>query len=226
MNSFLNSNNAASTTIGAIDTVATQVTLAPGTGTRFPSLNNGDYFVGTLSDALTHQINEIVKVTAIIGDVITIIRAQEGSSALAWPSGSIFENLWTSGQAQALAQMSRANSWGAAQYFSGISEVSIIDLIISGVLSIDPNLATVRNITINAAFTLAIINAASDRCYPVTLFLTATGVPFDINWGSILWGNNTPPTLVFIEGAVNVISFLVNRGTIYGFTNGLNFQPS
>jgi hypothetical protein len=90
-------NNAFSTlaTLGA--PAATTLRLAPGGGELFeePILGK-EYFVGTLSDR-TGALNEIVWVTERIGDVLTVMRAQENTLAQSWPVGTRFQNLITAG---------------------------------------------------------------------------------------------------------------------------------
>lgn len=73
----------------AITDSATSIALTSGTGANFPSLGVSDYFYATIFQ--TTGISEIVKVTARLGDTLTVVRAQEGTTALAFPSGSKVE---------------------------------------------------------------------------------------------------------------------------------------
>lgn len=82
-------NNATTTIASGISSGDTSITLAGGTGALFPTLGAGDYFYGTLNNA--NNDIEIVKVTARSGDVLTVVRAQEGTSAAAWVGGDKFE---------------------------------------------------------------------------------------------------------------------------------------
>jgi hypothetical protein len=82
-------NNAASTLGVSILAADLSLTVSTGTGGRYPTLGVGDYFYGVLED-VAHNI-EIVKVTARAGDVMTIERAQEGTTALNFAAGSLFE---------------------------------------------------------------------------------------------------------------------------------------
>ncbi len=82
--------NNASTTIPAnLTSITTSVTVASGTGALFPTLGGGDYFYATIQDVNNHY--EIVKVTARTDDVMTIVRAQEGTIAIPFPANSRFE---------------------------------------------------------------------------------------------------------------------------------------
>jgi hypothetical protein len=91
------SNNASTTVSGSITAVSTTVALAAGTGVLFPNPTGGDYYVATFYDQATKTQNEIVHVTAMSGDIATIVRAQEGTTAQAWNAGDIFANLVTAG---------------------------------------------------------------------------------------------------------------------------------
>ena len=99
-------NNATTTLAGAITNVATTANLASGTGALFPSPGAGQYYVMTFTDQTTGLINEIVWVTNVTGDVITMTRAQEGTTAKAWNAGDFAANLWTAGQAALITPQS------------------------------------------------------------------------------------------------------------------------
>ncbi len=83
------SNNAFGTLAAGINSSATSITLTTGQGARFSSLGAGDYFYATLID--TSNNLEIVKCTARSGDVLTVTRAQEGTSARAYSTGDRIE---------------------------------------------------------------------------------------------------------------------------------------
>lgn len=86
----LYANNAYSALASGITAVATSLTLASGTGVRFPSISGGDYFLLTLADVSggSESAWEIVKVTARATDTLTIVRAQEGTTGSIWASGT------------------------------------------------------------------------------------------------------------------------------------------
>jgi hypothetical protein len=98
------SNNASTTVSGSITAVATSVALSAGTGALFPNPTGGNYYIATFYDQATKTVNEIVRVTAMAGDVATIVRAQEGTTAKAWNAGDIFANLVTAGTLNAFVQ--------------------------------------------------------------------------------------------------------------------------
>ena len=80
------SNNAISTLAASITAGATSISLAAGTGSKFPALSGGDWFPLTLVDASANR--EIVRVTARAGDVLTVERGQEGTAALPFAAGN------------------------------------------------------------------------------------------------------------------------------------------
>jgi hypothetical protein len=82
-------NNATTTITADLSSTALSLTVATGTGVLFPVLGAGDYFYATLVN--TSGNFEVVKVTARTDDVMTIVRAQEGTLALPFPDNSRFE---------------------------------------------------------------------------------------------------------------------------------------
>ena len=70
-------NGAAATLSGTLAQGGTTMTLAAGTGAKFPSITGSDYFYATLftKDAFAVEQNiEVVKVTARTGDTLTLVR--------------------------------------------------------------------------------------------------------------------------------------------------------
>ena len=82
-------NNANATLAASINSSATSITLTSGQGARFPTLSAGDYFYATLID--TSNNLEIVKCTARSTDVLTVVRAQESTTARAYNTGDRIE---------------------------------------------------------------------------------------------------------------------------------------
>jgi hypothetical protein len=102
--SLLFTNNATTNTSGSILPTDTAVNLTGGTGVLFPQPTGNDMFIASFIDTLTGTIREIVHVTNMTGDTATIVRAQEGTSAIAWPAGSIFTHNHTAGAMSAMMQ--------------------------------------------------------------------------------------------------------------------------
>jgi len=82
-------NNANATLAAGINSSATSITLTSGQGARFPTLTASDYFYATLID--TSNNLEIVKCTARSTDVLTVVRAQESTTARAYSTGDRIE---------------------------------------------------------------------------------------------------------------------------------------
>ena len=82
-------NNASSTLASAISNSQTSLTLATGSGSLFPSISGSDYFYATIVNS--SNLIEIVRVTARSGDVLTVVRGQEGTTARAYSSGDKVE---------------------------------------------------------------------------------------------------------------------------------------
>ena len=83
---ILFTNNAATNLASSISSGATSLTVTTGTGTLFPNPTAPDYFLLTLIGISGTPI-EIVKVTARSTDTMTIVRAQEGTTASAFTGG-------------------------------------------------------------------------------------------------------------------------------------------
>lgn len=82
-------NNAFATLASGINSSVTSITVTTGQGARFPTLGAGDYFYATLVD--TSNNLEIVKCTARSTDVLTVVRAQESTTARAYSAGDRIE---------------------------------------------------------------------------------------------------------------------------------------
>ena len=89
--SYRAKNNSYGQLAAGITSGATSMTLQSGQGDRFPVIVNPDHTFVTLEDAAGNR--EIVKVTAraAASDVMTIVRAQEGTVARSWSAGDVAE---------------------------------------------------------------------------------------------------------------------------------------
>ena len=108
MAEILFANNASSTLAAPISPTTTSLVLSSGTGIIFPQPGAGEYFIGTLVNATNSVIKEIVWCTNVSTDTLTIVRAQEGTTALSWNAGDFFYNFWTAGSAASMLQASVA----------------------------------------------------------------------------------------------------------------------
>ena len=154
-------NNASSNLAGAISSTALTANLTAGTGVLFPNPSANQYYVDTFVDAATGLLNEIVWVTGRSTDTITIVRAQEGTTALNWLAGDIVANFWTAGQAAAMLQSGQYQTQ-SANYGTDVGSVNAISVVLSPApTSLTPLIgAPIRvllaNTTTNATPTLTI----------------------------------------------------------------------
>lgn len=123
-------NNDISTLASSIGSGATSLTLFSGSGTRFPNPGSNEVFALTLISATNPATMEIVWCTARSGDVCTITRAQEGTTALAWTAGDLVQNLLTAGMMKLIQQtagvgMQVFSSGGNFTVPAGIFSISI-----------------------------------------------------------------------------------------------------
>jgi hypothetical protein len=88
-------NNAVGYLATAISASDVGLVLQSGNGANFPSLAATDYFYATLESS--GGTSEIVKVTARSGDSLTIVRAQESTTANSFAAGSRLELRVTAG---------------------------------------------------------------------------------------------------------------------------------
>lgn len=82
-------NNASADLATSITSSATSIVVQSGSGSRFPALAAGDYFFATLIDSSNNI--EIVRVTARSADTLTVVRAQDGTTARSYPAGAKIE---------------------------------------------------------------------------------------------------------------------------------------
>lgn len=88
-------NFARSTLASSISAGAVTLTVATSHGARFPSPTGGQYFYVVLENAALDR--EIVRVTGRTGDIFTVVRGVEGTTALAWNAGDIVSHRITAG---------------------------------------------------------------------------------------------------------------------------------
>lgn len=96
------SNNATSTLASSVSTVATTLSVQSGDAGLFPSLGANDWFPLTVVD--TNGNREVMKATGRAGEVITVERAQEGTSAIAFQAGDRVDIRATSAALMATTQ--------------------------------------------------------------------------------------------------------------------------
>jgi hypothetical protein len=105
------SNNARSTLASGITASATSITVAD--GSVFPALAPGDHTYVTLEDVSGNL--EVVKVTAISSNTLTVIRGQDGTTARAYSSGDFVQLRVTAALLNDLADEASVTLWADVQ---------------------------------------------------------------------------------------------------------------
>jgi microcystin-dependent protein len=109
------SNNATSTLAASIDTDDTVISVTQ--GSLFPALNAGEWFMATIVDDDGNR--EIVKCTARVSNTLTVVRAQEGTTARSFTSGVVVEHRLTAGSFDIFAQKDADNTFSGDDVFTG-----------------------------------------------------------------------------------------------------------
>lgn len=107
------SNNATTTLATSIASGTTSLQVTSGTGSLFPALSSGNWFIATIMHIVSNTVTayEIVQATARVSDTLTIVRAQEGTSAQAWTAGDTIALLPTAGGYRQFTQPSQAQAF-------------------------------------------------------------------------------------------------------------------
>ena len=116
-------NNASTTLAVAITNVATTLTVAAGKGALFPTLA-ADYFYCVLTNAAA-TLFEVIQVTARAGDVFTMGRGQDNTTALAWAIGDIVELRIVAANVTAFPVIDQTNVFTANNTFSSTGSVTV-----------------------------------------------------------------------------------------------------
>ena len=109
----LYTNNASTLLLSAITASDTTLTVAAGQGSQFPNPTGNDYFMATIQ-SIVNSNREIVKCTGRSGDVLTIVRAQEGTTASAFAANSVIELRVTAGEMTAINPVGSLMMWPTA----------------------------------------------------------------------------------------------------------------
>ena len=104
-------NNAKTTLASSLSNSATSATVTD--GSVFPSLSAGEFFLITFDDGTN---NEICKCTARSGNTLTIVRAQESTTARAFSSGDAAEGRVTAGVLETIQENIAAKSANQTVY--------------------------------------------------------------------------------------------------------------
>lgn len=118
MSLFVFQNNVSTTNANAILTTDTSIVLATGTGAQFPAITAGHQAAVTVEDVNGNI--EVMYATGITGDTLTVTRAQEGTTALAFASGSRVEMRVTNGMLSALLQKNGGDTLTGTTTLNGV----------------------------------------------------------------------------------------------------------
>lgn len=110
---YLFSNNATTTLAAPCSSSAVTITLSSGSGAKFPALSTDQAFSITMKDSATGEQTEIMYCTARSGDVCTVVRGEEGTTAQAWTTGDFVSNTLTAGIATLFLQGSSFGTMAA-----------------------------------------------------------------------------------------------------------------
>lgn len=109
---LLFSDQAQTTLTGALTTISTTLSVSAGAGALFPDPNSAltppEAFVLVLISQTNPNIFEIVLCTSLSGDTLTVVRAQENTSAQAWSANDIVMHGITAGQMAQMNQISQS----------------------------------------------------------------------------------------------------------------------
>jgi len=163
-------NNAYSTLASSITNSATSITLTTGEGARFPSFSAPDYFLNL----------EIVKCTTRSTDVLTVVRAQESTTARAYAAGDRIELRITAGVLDAL--------YDAITYSAGSSSTL-------GLIKLEDNATqttAASDITTTATRTYGLqINSSGQGVVNVPWVDTDTNTTYSVQDGELSQNNLT-----------------------------------
>lgn len=113
-------NNVVSYLVAAISASDTSMEVTTGTGANFPALGAGEYFYATLVSS--GGTIEVVKATARVGDVMTIVRGQDDTTAASFAAATRVELRVT-----ARSVLDAASDAAAALLPLAASNVSVAD---------------------------------------------------------------------------------------------------
>lgn len=119
----------ASSNLGAdLTSGSTTIALAAGGGALFPVPSSAEqsFFAMTLNDVSTGQRYEVVYVTAVVGDNLTVLRGQEGTTAQSWSVGDFVYHGPTAVIQSAMLALSNVNYPPATAYTVPLSQRGVL----------------------------------------------------------------------------------------------------
>lgn len=166
------SNNASAALAASITDVSTSITLTAGQGARFTSPTGTQFELLTLSLGSTI---EIVKMTARSTDTLTVVRGQEGTTAVAWASASTIEGRITKETLEKFNQDQASGTDSLAIGAGVISDKS--QAVIIGDLAKDDYTSTRANLTAYNALTNTVVTDGAGKAHLCTTSGTTGAAP-------------------------------------------------
>ena len=153
--SVLFSNNASTTLSAGVGDSATSITVAD--GSVFPAISGSDYVYLTLEVDSDPDLKEIVKCTARSGNTLTIVRAQDGTSARTFSTADKCElRLTAAGLSDVATQADTDTTYSVGD--GGLTQNNFTDALKSKVDGIEANATADQT----AAEIRALVESASD----------------------------------------------------------------
>jgi hypothetical protein len=209
------SDRAASTLAGGISPTSVTLNLTAGGGALFPNPNAPNFFAATLIDAATGLLDEIVWCTARTADTLTVIRAQEGTDALTFNAGDLFQKLLTSGDMGAMLQSN--------QLF-----VPSTTFFVNGATGLDTNTGT--SATVVAGTNIGPFQTLQGAANTIRQFFSSATVTLNVATGTGTYaGVNIGPSLIaawILNGSGASVCNIVQSGAGTSAGRGLNIQST
>lgn len=208
-------NNAYGSLAGNINGAATTIILATGNGARFPMPTGGDFFYATLIgiDANGNENAwEIVQCTARSTDQLTVVRAQEGTTAASWNAGTRIEIRWTAAGAAGKVNATNGIASGLTLNNGYAEQVFAV----SGTTpALSPTNGSIQTWTLTANSTPTAGTWAAGQS--ITMMINDTASSFTVTWTSlpVTWVGGSAPTLAPASGNTVITLWKVGT-TIYG----------
>jgi hypothetical protein len=222
--SALFKNNATALLAASISTSGTTLVLAAGTGIKFPVLTGSDFFYGTIYDPAGNY--EIVKVTARASDSLTIVRAQEGTTALAFSSGNAFAQRLTAAGLNEFAQKLADQTFSGNNTFSGTNTYTTSNTFSGTFAAANPTFTgtvtiptpTAGDSTTKAASTAFVTGAIVTATGSLGTMSTQNKTAVDITGGTVVGITD----LAVADGGTGRSTLTANAVLVGNGTSGIN----
>lgn len=215
-------NNFIAPLAAGISTGDTSITLSGGYGSLLPVYGGGDYEYMTLVNP-SNQL-EIVKVTARSGDVLTVTRGQDGTTARSWSAGDKINSRPCSAAMNDALQINVAKANVDSQVFTGTPSLPTGTI---GVTQAPGNnstkLATTAFSAAANAATLAAAGVAANAYTDAKVAAAPSGIGVGQTWQAVSRSANTAYTNSTgrsIQVSVSATASEYNTITLDVSTNG------